>query len=88
MIFKIIDQKVDKMSGFFQEIESSKGQNTTTMTPFFYLRSNAQNVIPAHPSCPLPSLIQIHQPTWREQNSPVQLRFLNPVHSFRPSPQG
>ena len=35
MIVKIIDQNVDKMSRFFQEIESSKGQNTATMTRFF-----------------------------------------------------
>ena len=35
MIVKIIGQKVDKMSTFFQEIESSKGQNTATMIRFF-----------------------------------------------------
>ena len=33
MIFKIIDQIVDKMSLFFQEIESSKGQNSATILP-------------------------------------------------------
>ena len=88
MIFKIIDQKVDKLSRFFQEIESSKGQNTATITRFFYLWSNAQGVIPAHPSCPLPSLIQIHQPTWREQSSPALLHFLNPELPYLPTVQG